>query len=88
MTTQSGCALCGCSRETHPNEECDRFRNPPEDSQMLATWVYCKQHVRPHTTGWCTVGVRDKVALAAKNRESAYAEARALGYAIHGEGDD
>jgi hypothetical protein len=26
-------------------------------------WVYCKQHLRPHLTGWCSVGVNDKIGL-------------------------
>jgi len=26
-------------------------------------WVYCNQHLRPHSTGWCSVGVRDKIGL-------------------------
>jgi hypothetical protein len=26
-------------------------------------WVYCRQHMRPHKTGWCTVPVREKVLL-------------------------
>ena len=48
-------------------------------------WVYCKSHVRPHTTGWCTVHVDDKVPLDATTREAAYAEARAKGFKIYGE---
>lgn len=45
-------------------------------------WVYCSQHVRPHTTGWCTVSVNDKVPLDAKDRETAFAEARSKGFRI------
>jgi hypothetical protein len=26
-------------------------------------WIYCAQHRRAHLTGWCTVGVEDKVGL-------------------------
>lgn len=26
-------------------------------------WIYCRQHMRPHLTGWCGVDVRDKVGL-------------------------
>lgn len=48
-------------------------------------WVYCKSHVRPHTTGWCTVSVKDKVPLDANNRADAYAEAREKGFKIYGE---
>ncbi len=45
----------------------------------LGEWVYCSQHLRPHTTGWCTVSNEDKVPLAAKTRGEAYAECRAKG---------
>ena len=27
------------------------------------SWIYCRQHMRPHLTGWCGVDVRDKVGL-------------------------
>lgn len=26
-------------------------------------WIYCSQHLRAHTTGWCKVSVRDKLGL-------------------------
>lgn len=47
----------------------------------MGAWVYCKQHVRPHETGWCTVDVRDKVALKALTAEEALAEVEARGLA-------
>lgn len=36
-----------------------------EDEKVFGKdqWVYCSEHLRPHLTGWCTVTVRDKVAL-------------------------
>lgn len=37
-------------------------------------WVYCAQHLRPHTTGWCTVSTRQKVLLDAKTDKDAYQE--------------
>lgn len=37
-------------------------------------WVYCKQHLRPHVTGWCTVPNDQKLALDAKNLLDAVAE--------------
>lgn len=46
-------------------------------------WVYCKQHLRPHVTGWCTVSNKDKIALNAKTRDEAYAEARIRGLKIY-----
>jgi len=39
-------------------------------------WVYCNQHMRPHTTGWCTVDVRNKVGLGIQgNTDEAMKEA-------------
>lgn len=37
-------------------------------------WVYCSQHMRPHTTGWCSVSPRLKIALEAMSGEEAYKE--------------
>ncbi len=42
-------------------------------------WVYCHSHVGVHSTGWCTVGLRNKILLKSKTREEAIAEARAKG---------
>ena len=58
-----------------------------EDAKVFGpnAWVYCREHLRPHSTGWCTVFVRDKVLLDAKYEEAAYAEARAKGLKIYGE---
>lgn len=46
--------------------------------------VYCKQHLRPHHTGWCTVRNDQKVPLDAKSIEDAYAECRVRGFVIFG----
>jgi hypothetical protein len=45
-------------------------------------WVYCAQHLRPHKTGWCTVGIMDKVALGVDNEKDAYAKCERLGLKI------
>lgn len=37
-------------------------------------WIYCKQHLRPHTTGWCTVSTKHKVLLQATTDTEAYRE--------------
>ena len=29
----------------------------------LGPWVYCAQHLRPHSTGWCSVDIKDKLGL-------------------------
>lgn len=48
-------------------------------------WVYCKAHVRPHTTGWCTVPHNQKVLLNSTNYYDARNEAKTLGFEIYGE---
>lgn len=48
-------------------------------------WVYCKQHVRPHSTGWCTVDVKDKIKLDATDRTAAIAECRDKGLKMVGD---
>jgi len=35
-------------------------------------FVYCRQHLRPHSTGWCTVSVSEKIALGVPTTEEAY----------------
>lgn len=36
-----------------------------EDTEVFGKdqWVYCRAHLRPHTTGWCSVGCQDKIGL-------------------------
>lgn len=46
-------------------------------------WVYCTQHLRPHSVGWCTVDVRDKVLLKAKNYADAVKECQDMGLTIY-----
>lgn len=43
--------------------------------------VYCHQHLRPHSTGWCTVSVMDKVGLGLSRQETAaaFSKCRYLG---------
>lgn len=45
-------------------------------------WVYCRQHLRPHTTGWCTVRADEKVPLDVSSQEAAYDECRRRGFEI------
>ena len=49
----------------------------------IGSWIYCKQHLRPHMTGWCSVNVDEKVRLDAKTSEGAYAECRRKGFHIY-----
>lgn len=46
-------------------------------------WVYCGSHLAPHTTGWCTVSVKDKVALQSDNRKDAVEECKQKGYTLY-----
>jgi hypothetical protein len=58
-----------------------------EDEEAFGArkYVYCKSHLRPHTTGWCTVAAEDKVDLDTTDRDLAYKKARELGFKIYGE---
>lgn len=53
--------------------------------EHLGKFVYCKQHVGPHATGWCTVRAEEKIPLKATNIKEAGVEVRALGLPIFGE---
>lgn len=53
--------------------------------EHMGAWVYCKQHLRSHATGWCTVDASDKIALEAKDGPTAREECRAKGLDLYGE---
>ena len=46
-------------------------------------WIYCSQHMCPHTTGWCTANVRDKTLLEATNYKDAAEECRKRGFELY-----
>ena len=46
-------------------------------------WVYCRQHCRPHQTGWCGVGPQDKVGLGVDNAQAAVAKCREWGFELY-----
>lgn len=52
-----------------------------EDERVFGAekWVYCKSHVGPHMTGWCTVPASQKTLLEATTQQEAYAECRDAG---------
>lgn len=50
--------------------------------EHMGRFVYCKQHVGPHSTGWCTVSASDKIPLQAETLGEAYAEVEAMGLKI------
>lgn len=58
---------------------------PTEDEMTFGKGrlVYCAQHLRPHVTGWCTVGVGQKTKLLADNTDDAYAECKQRGFHIY-----
>ena len=41
-------------------------------------FVYCRQHLRAHFTGWCTVGVDQKVGLGTSDEMEAIKKCREL----------
>ena len=45
-----------------------------EDEKIFGKgkWVYCRQHLQPHLTGWCGVSPREKVGLGVSTKEKAY----------------
>jgi hypothetical protein len=55
-----------------------------EDVVMFGrdAWVYCAQHLRPHTTGWCTVHSDQKTLLDATSSKGAYAECARRGFRL------
>lgn len=50
-------------------------------------WVYCRQHCKPHQTGWCSVGIYDKIGLGVNTAQAAYAKCREWKFHIYGEND-
>ena len=59
--------------------------DPKEDARIFGenVWVYCDQHMRPHLTGWCTVGPRNKTKLDATDMKAAFQECRDKGYELY-----
>lgn len=46
-------------------------------------WVYCNQHLAAHETGWCTIGVQDKIALGVDSHNKAVDKCRAWGLKLY-----
>ena len=55
--------------------------DPEEDAKYFGknVWIYCGQHLRPHLTGWCTVGLEWKLRLAAEDEKQAARQCERLG---------
>lgn len=58
---------------------------PLVGDEHMGMYVYCKSHLGPHSTGWCTVPATDKIALKAMSFASAVIEVRAMGLRIYGD---
>jgi hypothetical protein len=54
----------------------------PAGDEHMGKWVYCKQHLNVHSTGWCTVYPTEKIALKAETEAEAFEEVRANGWKI------
>lgn len=64
----------------------EALKKPPTEDQIAFgrnAWIYCDQHLRPHTTGWCTVSSRNKIKLDAGDYTEAVAECIKHGYTIY-----
>lgn len=65
----------------------DAPETPPqtEDVKVFGadTWVYCRQHMRVHQTGWCTVDTRDKIALGVKTAQEGMDKCREFGLELY-----
>jgi hypothetical protein len=79
----SGCLLEAVKQSGKQTEDVAAFGR--------GTYVYCAQHLGPHNTGWCTVGLDDKVGLGIKflteNMDAAHAKCKKLGLLLHTMGD-
>jgi hypothetical protein len=60
---------------------------PTQDEVVFGkgTIVYCNQHLNPHWTGWCTVDVRNKIALNSLTLIEAEHECRSRGFKLYGD---
>lgn len=58
-----------------------------EQSDVMAfgrdAWVYCRQHMKPHQTGWCSVGAHDKIGLGVKTADAAEKKCREWGFELY-----
>jgi hypothetical protein len=55
--------------------------------KIFGDWCYCGQHLRAHSTGWCTVSNDQKVGLGINGygdeaMKAAYRKCRALGLTL------
>lgn len=53
-----------------------------ENEEESLDWVYCTQHLAPHSPGWCTVPVEMKIPLEGKSFKDCAAECRKKGFKL------
>lgn len=73
------CATLNCTED----EIRGLFKTEDEKVFGKDALVYCRSHLNPHRTGWCTVQAADKVLLRAKTVAEAEEECRARGFTLY-----
>jgi cobalamin biosynthesis protein CbiD len=61
-------------------------QKPPTEDEIAfgaGAWVYCRAHMKPHETGWCGVGNRDKIGLGVKTAQEAIDKCREWGFELY-----
>lgn len=56
-----------------------------DDKIFGNTLIYCRQHLRVHSTGWCGVSARDKVGLGTNDPKEALEKCREWGFVLYGD---
>jgi hypothetical protein len=68
------------SRFVGPDAKYAKLKEP---DYTMGDFVYCRSHVSPHETGWCTVGTDNKIGLRAATASDAFEEVKAMGLPIY-----
>lgn len=71
-------------RTRRDNQGKDDRLNMEANDTHLGAYVYCASHVGPHASGWCTVGLNQKLGLPADNADDARAWCQDLGLPVYG----
>jgi hypothetical protein len=64
----------------------DALRKPLTKDEIVFgrnRWVYCSQHLNPHSTGRCSVSIQDKILLDACDIVTAESECRHKGFKLY-----
>jgi hypothetical protein len=61
------------------------LRPPTEDEALFGrrAWIYCRQHMRVHGTGWCGVSVREKIGLGVDTASEGVEKCREWGFPLY-----